>query len=149
MKSRVFNTTFEVSMRVLILLDIYKSPLDEDQIIYLDFFTIYSKNYAIGNENLNGDSEFMLNQFTAQRTLIRDSIKELVLSGHINVTNTKKGFVYSINNKGLKLCTNMNTNYSVTYKENATLVKKVFRNANIKKIKSYAREMEEQTNGKN
>lgn len=147
MKSRVFNTTFEISMRVLILLDIYRISLDENQIIYLDFFTIYSKNYEIGNENINGDSEFMLNQFTEQRTLIRESIKELVLSGHITVTNTKKGFVYSINDKGTELCISMKTSYSTAYKENATLVRKIFGSANIKKIKSYAREMEEKSNG--
>ena len=78
---------------------------------------------------------------------LRESIKELVLSGHITVTNTKKGFVYSINDKGTELCISMKTNYSIAYKENATLVRKIFGNANIKKIKSYAREMEEKSNG--
>lgn len=40
---RLFNSEFEVSMRVLLLLNVFHSSLDIDRIMYLDFFTIFLK----------------------------------------------------------------------------------------------------------
>lgn len=143
MKTKIFNTKFEVSMRLLLLLHTFNKGLDEERILYLDFFTIYAKNYKLGNENINGDSKYMLNEFTAQRKLIKDSIKELVLEGFINVKNTKDGFLYIISNEGMLFCNSMTSDYSKKYKNQALITKEYFLEKEIKDIKNYSKRMED------
>lgn len=130
-------------MRILILLDTFKVGLDEENILYLDFFTIYEKNYKFGDSNINGDSSFMIDVFTAQRKLINTSIKELVISGLINVINTKEGFIYLINQSGSALCSKMESDYAQTYKKSSSLIKEKTDNMTIDDIKKYARTMKE------
>lgn len=145
MNEIIFNTLFEVSMRILILLDTFETGLDEEKILYIDFFTIYSKNYDLDDENINGDSQFMINELTAQRKLINSSLKDLVLSGLINVKTTQNGFVYVIDNQGSKFCSDMSTDYANEYKKTALIVKKTVINMSIKEIKKFARSKEEDT----
>lgn len=142
MKTKIFNTEFEVSMRLLLLLYSTNTGLDEEKILYLDFFTIYAKNYKLGDDNINGDSKYMLNEFTAQRRLIKESIKVLVLEGLIDVNNTKEGFIYKINNKGKSFCESMTSDYSKKYKKQATITREWFLNKTIKEIKDYSKRME-------
>ena len=142
MKTKIFNTEFEVSMRLLLLLYSTNTGLDEGKILYLDFFTIYAKNYKLGDDNINGDSKYMLNEFTAQRRLIKESIKVLVLEGLIDVNNTKEGFIYKINNKGKSFCESMTSDYSKKYKKQATITREWFLNKTIKEIKDYSKRME-------
>ena len=89
---KLFNTEFEVSMRLLILINSISS-LNEDELAYLDFFSIYSKTFNFTNENLNGDCSFPINEITLQRKLIRNALKELVLKSLVKVNfddeNTK------------------------------------------------------------
>ena len=142
MKTKIFNTEFEVSMRLLLLLYSTNTGLDEEKILYLDFFTIYAKNYKLGDDNINGDSKYMLNELTAQRRLIKESIKVLVLEGLIDVNNTKEGFIYKINNKGKSFCESMTSDYSKKYKKQATITREWFLNKTIKEIKDYSKRME-------
>ena len=142
MKTKIFNTKFEVSMRLLLLLYSLNTGLDEDKILYLDFFTIYAKNYKLGDDNINGDSKYMLNEFTAQRRLIKESIKVLVLEGLIDVNNTKEGFIYKINSKGKSFCESMTSDYSKKYKKQATITREWFLYKTIKEIKDYSKRME-------
>ena len=140
---RLFNSEFEVSMRVLLLLDTFKSSLDLDQIMYLDFFTIFSKNYGLGGENINGDSEYRINSLTMQPDLYKNAIRELVTSGFIMVRSEQDGFRYRINESGQKLCKSMTSDYSVQYKNNAALTHMRFIEASIESIKTFAKQKEE------
>jgi hypothetical protein len=144
MNERIFNTSFEVSMRILILLDVFRSGLDEEKILYFDFFTIYEKNYGFGNENINGDSKFMINELTAQRSLINESIKNLVLSNLVKVINTKSGFIYKIHDLGINLSNEMSTDYAIRYKKTARNVMNFAQNMSIREVKRFARNKEEE-----
>ena len=142
MSKKIFNTTFEVSMRLLLLLDVFKTSLDEEKILYIDFFTIYSSNYGISPSNLNGFSDFMINEFTSQRLLIQKSIKELVLLGLIKVEISKDGFLYKINNDGTLLCESMNSEYAEQYKQYALLVKNKVSNMTMSNLRKFAKSKE-------
>ena len=57
MMTNVFNTTFELSLRVLLTLDSSNnSPRTVDIITALDFITVYGKDFGISDENLHGDN---------------------------------------------------------------------------------------------
>ncbi len=115
--NKLFNTEFEVSMRILLLLSNVNNPLTKDEIAYLDFITIYSNTYGFENENLNGECVYPLNELTIQMKLIQESIKSLVVSGFIEVTaNKDKGFLYKITNEGASITQSMSSAYSTDYR---------------------------------
>lgn len=143
---KIFNTEFEVSMRILLLLNEFSVPLDKDKILYLDYFTINAKNYEISQNNINGDGMYMLNGLTVQYSLIKSSIKSLVLQGLISVRNTIDGYMYSISNEGKSFCKDMTSDYSKLYKENAKATFIKTHNWDITKIKKFAKEKEEELN---
>ncbi len=140
---KVFNTTFEVSMRLLILLNSLKQPIDEEKILYLDFISVNARNYGFDADNLNGDGLYMLNELTSQRTLIKESIKSLVRQDFISVISTEYGFNYMIKNDGRILCEQMQSDYSKQYKNNSKIVCDEIGEWNIQRIKAFAKEKEE------
>ena len=52
----VFNTSFEVSLRILIILNIVKIRLSIDRISALDFISIYGKDFGVSKYNLHGNN---------------------------------------------------------------------------------------------
>lgn len=140
---KVFNTDFEVSMRILLLLNSLKQPVDEEKILYLDFISVNAKNYGFNTDNLNGDGLYMLNELTSQHSLIREAIKSLVRQDFIYVKSTEYGFQYSIKPEGKMFCGQMQSDYSQQYKYNSTIVCEEIGDWNISRIKKYAKEKEE------
>lgn len=144
---KIFNTEFEVSMRLLLLLNCVTTPIDEEKILYLDFITVNAKNYKLSSENLNGDGLYMINELTTQHSLIKESLKFLVLQDLISVKSSKSGFVYSINKDGKELCNSMQSDYSSQYITNASSVCDAIGTWSIQKIKNFTKRMEEKING--
>ena len=78
---RLFNSTFENSLRLLLLLDEYDMPQTLDMLYAVDFMTIYSEPFGLSEQNLNGDNDLKYSEFASQRDLVKEALKELVLNG--------------------------------------------------------------------
>ena len=138
--NNLFNTEFEVSMRLLLLLSNVNKPMTKDEIAYLDFITIYSNTYGFDSENLNGECVYPLNELTIQMKLIQESIKSLVVTGFIKVTpNKDKGFVYTITNDGIGITQSMSSDYSADYKKSQYEILNKIGDINIKKLKELSK----------
>jgi transposase len=113
----VFNTTFEISLRTLIMLEIAdEQPETADMIAAADFITLYGRDFGISQINLHGDSSYKFSEFAQCRELVNMAVKLLVKKGLINVSLTKNGFSYSINQRGLSYCTRLKSDYADTYR---------------------------------
>jgi hypothetical protein len=135
---KLFNTEFEVSMRLLILIDSISS-LNEDELTYLDFFSIYSKTFNFTNENLNGECSFPINEITLQRKLIRNALKELVLKSFVKVNyDNEKGYIYSATNEGLIYVSKVDDSYSLQYQRNVRIIQNSIYPIKIAKLKEIA-----------
>jgi len=135
---KLFNTEFEVSMRLLILIDSIGN-LNEDELAYIDFFSIYSRTFNFGNDNLNGDCSFPVNEITIQRKLIKNAIKDLVLKSLIKVSfDNIKGYVYSVTNQGYSYVRKIDDSYSRQYQQNVRLIKSKLSPISILKLKEIA-----------
>lgn len=133
--AKLFNTEFEVSMRLLMMLN-YVSYISEDEIARLDFFAVYAEHYGFGDCNLNGPCSFPLSEFTIQRKLIKESLKELLFRGFaVVMNNSNKGFIYCITESGRSYVQKMNDAYSVQYKRYAQQIVKELTPITIKKLK--------------
>jgi hypothetical protein len=79
----VFNTSFEVSLRMLIILNTVQTRLSIDRITALDFIAIYGKDFGVSEYNLHGDNDYRFSEYTSKREIVSQAIKELVLRGYI------------------------------------------------------------------
>ncbi len=113
--NKIFNSTFENSLRVLLILSSDNRALSNDMISILDFISIYNKTLGVGEKDLNGQNSFAFCEYTTRRQIIKESIKELVLRGLIDVVQMKKGFCYKINKNGKEVVSNFHTNYAENY----------------------------------
>lgn len=136
--TQIFNTNFEVSRRILLLLSAFDRDLDIDIISVLDLIVTYSKNYDLGDENLHGDNKLSFSEITARRQLISHALKDLAFKNLLDVVVSANGFIYKINKKGLALCESMTSIYSVEYLKEAKKLNEKLSDKTNQQIINYA-----------
>lgn len=110
--NNIFNTSFEVSLRILIILNTVQTRLSSDRITALDFIAIYGKDFGVSEYNLHGDNDYRFSEYTSKREIVSQAIKELVLRGYITPHCNKSGFNYSISKEGVSFCKSLNDKYA-------------------------------------
>ncbi len=118
---KIFNSDFEMKLRILLLLSQTKRALYKEEIVNFDFITIYSADFGIGEENLHGDNKFKYGEFASRQELAWVALKQLVVDGLVTVI-TNDGFSYKISADGLKYANAMESAYSIEYRETARKV---------------------------
>lgn len=122
MRSKVFNTTFENMLRVLLLTDTLNVPANVDRLAALDFICIYRKKCKVLDKNLHGDNEFGFAEFANKRKKITETIKLSVRNDFMNVEHTDQGFLYSINERGKQVVQGVQSPYARLYVVGAKIV---------------------------
>ncbi len=61
--NNIFNTSFEVSLRILIILNTVQTRLSIDRITALDFIAIYGKDFGVSEYNLHGDNDYRFSEY--------------------------------------------------------------------------------------
>ena len=70
MKNKVFNTTFENMLRILLLMGVLNAPANSDRLTALDFICIYGNKCKVLDSNLHGNNEFGFAEFANKREKI-------------------------------------------------------------------------------
>ena len=115
--NNIFNTSFEVSLRILTILNVVQDRLSIDRIIALDFIAIYGKDFGVSEYNLHGDNDYRFSEYTSKREIVSRATKELVLRGYITPHCNKSGFNYSISKKGITFAESLNNKYAKDFSE--------------------------------
>ena len=110
--SEVFNSSLEISLRILIILNTVKSRLSVDRITALDFISIYGKDFGSSEYNLHGDNDYRFSEYTSKRKIVSQALKELILRGYIIPHCNKSGFNYNISRSGTMFCRSLNDKYA-------------------------------------
>lgn len=117
MNDKVFNTEFEISMRLLLVLSqSEKKRLTFDSLVTADFISNYSKEFGLSHSNLHGENEFSFSEFSARRALAQKAIKQLVLENLVKVSYSNDGFKYSITERGQALSNSLASDYATEYR---------------------------------
>ena len=114
--TKLYNSVFEMQLRILLLLSQTRRLLSKDEIVDFDFITLSSADFSIGAENLHGYSEYRYGEFASRHELVGDALKDLVVDGLIAVV-PQGGFFYKITSAGLKYVNSLESTYSVQYRE--------------------------------
>lgn len=130
----IFNSTFEVTLRILLVLSGMKISLRQEQILYIDFLCCYSADYGLAEENLNGKSNIKLAELALRRKKIRSALKQAVLDGFVVPFDADDGILYKISGKGENLAGQLNSTYANRYKNNVEIVNERFSEYSDKKL---------------
>lgn len=117
MSNKLFNTSFELSLHVVLLLDIANTAITLDRIIAYDFMAVYSGTFHVSNSSLNGENRFAFSEISARRKLIKSAVKDLVLDRLVLVEDTESGILYCISELGRKMSRGFKSEYARQYKE--------------------------------
>lgn len=126
--TKLFNSTFEVSLRALLLLSQTADVnMTIDRIVAYDFIALYSRHFDLAEINLHGDNEYGFSELSARRTVVQAALKELVLDGLVKAIRRKDGFCYEITDTGAAFCQKQVTDYANTYRRLASATHKKFK----------------------
>lgn len=130
MTDSIFNSSFEIELRILLLLSAArKKAFAIERIVALDFIVCYARNFQMPYLNPQGDNQYMFAELASRRERIRDAIKSLVTQGLIEVS-LDKGYVFNISDGGNVFIRKLKSEYAVQYKKIAADA--------IKQFKSYS-----------
>lgn len=114
--SNIFNTEFELSMRILLILNVNdRKKRTIDNLVGIDFITVYGKDFGVSNYNLHGDNNYRFSEYTTRRDMFFKTIKNLVIQNLVEVSCLKSGFFYKITEEGKYFCNALNDDYAVEY----------------------------------
>ena len=122
MSNKLFNTPFELSLHVVMLLDVTDTGLTLDRIAAYDFIAIYCEDFGVADRSLNGENGFAFSELSARRNLTKTAIKDLVVDGLIVATDDETGSLYSVSEEGRKMSKGFQSEYAERYKELMRLV---------------------------
>ena len=67
MNTSALGSTFEISLRILLLLnEVHGTSLDEQQIGAVDFISVYAADFDLLDENLHGYSNYRFSEYPAR-----------------------------------------------------------------------------------
>lgn len=114
--TKLFNSTFEVSLRIIMLLSaIAGTEMTIDRIVAYDFMSVYGRYFGLSDENLHGDNNYGFSEFSTRRTVVQDALKTLVTDGLIKASRHDVGFCYEVSQSGRKFAKNQKTDYAAEY----------------------------------
>ena len=117
--NRVFNTKFEVSVRVVLLLDIAKELLSLDQLYVIDFVATYEKPFGLSKTSIQGENSYMFSEVTSRRQLVDSATRSLVLQGKVIPTASENGISYSLSDRGREYVSLLTSAYASKYRDSA------------------------------
>lgn len=68
-KHKLFNTSFEMAMRILLLTScLPEMCFSRTRLVVLDFMSCYAKNFDLLSRNLHGDNDFMYAEMASRQS---------------------------------------------------------------------------------
>ena len=136
----VFNSTFEISLRMLLVLKSVRTELSIDKILSFDYLATYGKEFGVSTYNLHGENNYRFSELSAKRNIMNAAVKDLVLKRYVIPCYSKKGFLYKISDIGITFCDSLNDVYATEYLSNISNVIKRFSNYTDIQLSSFIRQ---------
>lgn len=119
MTNKLFNSAFENSLRILLLLAEFNCGQSLDKIYATDFMVSYGATFGVSESDLNGDNQYKFSEFASRREIVRQALKQLVLDGLVWPDNSDAGILYSITDAGREYSATLESEYAEEYRSTA------------------------------
>lgn len=135
MNESAIGSTFEISLRILLMLnELSPLSLDEQQIEMIDFISVYAADFGLLDENLHGYSNYRYSEYPARKQLVTSALKKLILDGYVRLYPSSSGYRYDILDAGKVLCNKFTSSYAKEYIIAVQTVVSKFENANTESM---------------
>ena len=139
MSNKLFNSPFEMMLRVVLLLSQdNKNYYSVDRIVLLDFVSCYAADFQLPYSNLHGTNNYKFGELANRRQLVREAIRILVTRGLVEV-KVEKGYSFCISKLGLAYANKLESSYATEYRAIAESAKKKYRKESDENILSLVR----------
>ena len=116
MDNKLFNSPFEMMLRVVLLLSQdKKNYYSVDRIVLLDFVSCYAADFQLPYSNLHGTNDYKFGEIANRRQLVQEAVKLLVTRGLVEV-KVDKGYLFRIADLGLEYAKKLESSYATEYK---------------------------------
>lgn len=116
--TKVFNTEFETSLKILLLLAAVETEsITIERIVCYDFISTYGHSFSVYDMDINGENSYRYEEIGARRIRAAQAVKSLVLDGLLAVEKSSDGFRYKIHPAGKVIATSLNSEYGKNYFE--------------------------------
>ena len=116
--SQIFNTTFEMSLRIILLLwSADGAEKSSDMLVLTDTIAIYGGEFGLADMNLHGGIDYVLDEYDTRRELTKTALKDLVLRGLARISESDEGFRYAITERGETFAAKLESDYAAEYRE--------------------------------
>lgn len=119
MTNKLFNSAFENSLRILLLLDEFRNNQSLEMIYAADFMVAYGATFGVSEFDLNGDNQYKFSEFASRREIVRLALKQLVLDGLVYPINTGSGIMYAVTELGHDFSLTLDSEYAKEYRTTA------------------------------
>lgn len=126
--NEVFNTPFEISLRMALLFGTCDNAMTSDRAAALDFITIYSNAFHLTQQSINGENDYGFSEFATRRELVNQALKNMVIDGLMVVHRDEFGFQYALSTAGKNFRNSLKSEYAREYSELATITVKRMKN---------------------
>lgn len=145
---KIFNSRFENSLRIILLLDAFGMPQNVDMLYATDFMVVYGKTFGISDEDLNGDNQYKFSEFASRRSVVLNALKELVLDGLAKPYHVGSGIVFQITPEGETFCRSLDSDYAHEYSDTAKEAVKLVKGKSERAVIAGINKMSAQSVGK-
>jgi len=128
MTTNIFNTPFELGIRMVYLLKaLYPRKVDLQTLVYLDYASIYSADLG-GPSSLHTPVPLRGGEYASRREVIETGLYLMATRGFIEVSASINGIYYSLGEHGVTLIGLIGGNYSRALSERCEWVAKYLGN---------------------
>lgn len=136
-KIQIFNSSEEVGVRILFILDICQKRMSTQRIMYYDYFSLHLNDLDQTQESLHPDNPNHSSEIAIKRDLINKGLDLMIAKGLVGVKYSKTG-IYYLNNQLTHPFVNLFQNgYVEDLKKNIAIVNEYFSAYSDKRIYKY------------
>jgi hypothetical protein len=136
-KTAIYNTSYEIGIRVLTLLDLTSSSIDLQRIIYYDYLMLHYGDIDKNYESLHPANPFHATELYVRRGLIQAALDLISRKGLVIISFSNNGFLYNISDLGKDFIECFDSDYFIKLKKYALLVVEKFDSLSDQSIHEY------------
>lgn len=114
--SKTLNSSFEISIRLLIALTVIETACTADYVMSVDFIAAYERSFGLSDCNLHGDNPYKFGELAVRRERTHSALKRLVLNGLLNVWQQDGNILYAPNAIGQDYAQKITGEYAQEYR---------------------------------
>ena len=117
METKLFNSKFELALRILLILG-QKESASLDKLLALDFITTYAFSFNLSKNNLHGDNAFHYSEITSLRSMLAKGISLLRMYNLLEINYSgRNGYEYHLTDLGHSIEDQLDDQYANDYRQ--------------------------------